>query len=212
MKDVLRFSDTLTWMEYRIATLDEIDLEEILWSQEQHALDDDLTRRVLAADRAALREIERLKLCGEYDAKRSRLAKCIDPDPPEITERFRRIKNGELQPVENFLAGLRSADPQQRSQFKQLYEKGGFANKHYREISHILTCLKSAHKPKGRPGATPPWRNVVDALDEMRVAVADGLSIPQAARAAAENEALAGTDNRARYFERLFRQRAKLRE
>jgi hypothetical protein len=78
--------------------------------------------------------------------------------------------------------------------------------------NQVLLCLEKAKKPKGRPGVSPPWRNVVGALDAMRFAVAEGVSIPQAARDAAAREGRAEEESRARYFEKLYRKRAGLRE
>jgi hypothetical protein len=207
---VLRYNENLTYLDALIAGRDEIEIEETLWrSSKREDLD---LQRYSEVEREALREIERLKLAGTYEAERARLAAKLPPTSPESIRFGERIRAGEFEPLQNFLAGLKSADPEQRARFQSLYEEGGFANKTPVEMWHIISCLEPAKKAKGRPNAIPPWRNVVASLDAMRLAVHAGVSIPQAARDAAEQEGRAEQENRAKYFERLFRQRQKLRQ
>lgn len=210
MNDQPTYNDKLTITEYRIAACDEIDLESIVWDERDPS--DEWMRRYHEADRAALREIERLKLAGKYEIERARLSAYLEPPNPAHERLAQRIENGEFEPMRNFLDGVRSPDLGQRERFEQLYVEGELADKTPREFWHILLCLEQAKKPKGRPGISPPWRNVVGALDAMRLAVANGNTIPQAAREAAAKEGRAEQHNRARYFEKLYRQRAALRE
>ncbi len=210
MSDEPRYNDRLTMSEYRIAACDEIALEAIVW--DGRAPRDEWEARFLEADKAALREIDRLKIAGIYEAERARLAARLDPEPRVFAEIAARLEAGELEPLNNFLRGLRSPDPDQRARFERLYEQADLAGKSPRECWHILSCLEPAQKPRGRPPATPPWRNVAQQLDAMRLAVAGGASIPQAARDAAAGEGRAEEESRARYFEKLYRQRAALRE
>lgn len=210
MSDEPHYNDKLTFSEYRIAACDEVDLESIVWDERDSS--NERLRRYHEADRAALREIERLKLAGTYEAERARLAAYLEPPNPAHDRLAQRIENGEFEPMRNFLDGVRSPDLEQRERFESLYEKAKLADKSPREFWHILLCLEKAKKPKGRPGVSPPWRNVVGALDAMRFAVAKGASIPQAARDAAAREGRAEEESRARYFEKLFRERVRLRE
>lgn len=210
MNDEPRYNDKLTFSEYRIAACDEIDLESIVWDERDSS--DEWLRRYHEADRTALREIERLKLAGTYEIERARLAAYLEPPNPAHERLAKRIENGEFEPMRNFMDGLRSPDLGQRERFERLYEQAELADKTPREFWHILRCLEKAKKPKGRPGVSPPWRNVVGALDAMRFAVAEGVSIPQAARDAAAREGRAEEESRAGYFEKLYRKRAGLRE
>ncbi|WP_371054353.1 hypothetical protein [Rhodosalinus sp. K401] len=212
MSDEPRYNERMTMSEYRIAACDEIDLEAIVWKG--RAARSSLLQFASCeeADKAALREIDRLKIAGIYEAERARLAARLDPQPGVFAEIAARLEAGELGPLNNFLRGLRSPDPDQRARFERLYEQAELAGKSPRECWRILSCLEPARKPPGRPSATPPWRNVVQHLDAMRLAVAGGASIPQAARDAAAGEGRAEEESRARYFEKLYRQRAALRE
>ncbi|PIV79076.1 MAG: hypothetical protein COW54_05935 [Rhodobacteraceae bacterium CG17_big_fil_post_rev_8_21_14_2_50_63_15] len=200
----------MAYFDALIAGRDEIEIEESLWRSRARK-DDDL-ERYSEVERAALREIERLKTEGTYKAERARLAAKLPPRSPELVKLGERVQSGEFEPLQNFLAGLKSADPEQRARFQRLYEEGDFANKAPSETWHIISCLEPAKKAKGRPNAMPPWRHVVSYLDEMRLAVRAGASIPQAARDAAAMEGFAEQASRAKYFERLYRQRALLRK
>lgn len=210
MSNEPRYNDKLTFSEYRIAACDEIDLEFIVWDERDPS--DEWLRRYHEADRAALREIERLKLAGTYEIERARLAAYLEPPNPVHERLAQRIENGEFEPMRNFSDGLRSPDIGQRERFERLYEEAELADKTPREFWHILLCLEKAKKPKGRPGVSPPWRNAVGAMDAMRFAVAGGATVPQAARDAAAKEGRVAQDNRAKYFEKLYRQRSALRE
>ncbi len=210
MSDEPRYSDKLTFLEYRIAACDEIDLEAIVWDERTPS--NEWLRRYHEADRAALREIERLKLAGTYEIERARLATYLESPSPAHERLAQRIENDEFEPMRNFLVGLRSPDQEQSERFERLYCEAELADKAPSECWHILACLEKAKKPKGRPGVSPPWRNVVTALDAMRLLVASGATIPQAAREMAANEGRAAQGSRARYFEKLYRQREALRE
>jgi hypothetical protein len=211
MSDAPRYSDKLTMTEFRIAALAEIDLEAMLW--ESREPDDDLERRYHEADKAALREIDRLKIAGEYELERRRLVALLDPPQPAFVQLIERIDASDFSPWENFYSGLNSPDPDQRARFERLYEKEKMSGRALHEARHILECLEPAkRKREGRPKAIPPWRNVVEHLDAMRLAVAGGASIAQAASEAAIREGRVNADSRAQYFERRYRQRMALRE
>ena len=208
---VPRYNEQLSMAEYRIAACDEVDLEAIVWQEREPECD--TARRYHEADKAALREIERLKLSGAYEAERARLANYLEPPSPMIQRLMQRIEAGDFEPLNNFMDGLKSPDPDQRARFQRLYEGAELGDKTPRELWHILECLESAKKEKeGRPKAIPPWRNVLHQMDAMRLVVANGSTIPEAARQVAQDEREQGVENRAKYFERLYRQRADLRK
>lgn len=201
----LRYSEKLTVAEQQIAARDELDIEAA--ALDCLGSDDDFTIQCLGEYKAALRMIDSLKIEGRYEAERARLSTHWQPVPmPSMSEERLRV----LSVLGNFTAGLRSPDPEQRARFQQLKEMIG--KKTPAETWPILACLEVAKRPKGRPGASPPWRNVASYLDAMRLSVAAGATIPQAARDAADSEGRPTRENRAGYFERLYRQRAALRE
>lgn len=196
----MKYSDRLTLEEYRIATCGELDIEAI-------ALQSKCRDDIIAAKRA-LREIDRMKLAGTYDDERARLAEFLDePAFPELPDQARE----DVSALTNFLAGLNSPDVIQRELFRHLYDRGGLSEKSLGEALHILRPLQAAKHRKGAKQLVPPWRNVAEALDEMRLDVAAGRSIPEAARRAARAET-GGAENRAGTLERHYRARMSLRE
>lgn len=204
-------SDSLTYTESRIAALDEIELEAIVWGERDPPTE--RLRRYHDADRAALREIDRLKIAGTYEAERARLAAYLKPPSPQWEHFLQRAKAGEFEPWENFSKGLHSPDPDQRERFERLYREGEWGEKTPREFWYVLECLEPAKGRKtGRPKAIPPWHNVAQQLDAMRLLVSAGDSIPQAAREQARIEGLAHADSRADYFDQMYRERMALRE
>jgi len=207
-----RYSPTLTWTEFRIAASDETDLEQIVWESSTDV--DDGRKRYDEADVAALREIDRLKVAGEYAVERARLAALLEPPSPSMQRIAQRIETGEIEPLRNFMDGLKSPDPVQRTRFERLYEKEGLAEKTPREFWHLLECLEPAkRKREGRPNIIPPWRGVASEMDAMRLLIARGASIPEAAREAARREGRQNVspDNRSKYLENLYRQKMALR-
>ena len=210
MKKELRYNDEITMAEYQIAVCDEIDIEATVWDS-QNGLDD-FDRRTLASDRAVLREIEKLKLSGKYKARRRQLSAKLEPSLIEHRRFIKTIQNLDFGPLENFMDGLNSSDADQKARFQRLYNEAGLGGKMPCECVHILNCLEKGKKHKGRPGVSPPWRNVVASLDAMRFAVAAGLTIPQAAQSVANGEGDAMAESRAHRYEKLFRQRQAIRE
>ena len=214
MSEALRYNDRLTMSEYRIASLDEIDLEALIWEHPEPSTD--LHRLYQEADRAALRKIDGLKTAGEYEAERARLATYIEPIPEDLLRIQKRIADYDYSPLNNFLAGLASRDAEQRARFEELYKTAGLAEKSVPEVLHILQCLEPARGARsGRPKAIPPWRNEIDRLEEMRLAVQAGRSIPDAAKiqAAKPEFKRRGTpENQAEYLGKLYRKRQALRE
>lgn len=203
-----------------VAVYDEIRLEEIVFEIENQDEIENVEKMESAICKAALREIDRLKSAGEYESEIARLASDYEKRT-QFFERSAKIAQSaelgdrfeERGPLGNLLDGLRSPDQEQRARFQRLSETERFNERDPVEYWHILECLEPAKKRtrKGRPSVVPPWRNVVEHLDRMRMSVAQGASIPEAARQAAEEEGKPQAENRAKYFERLYRERAALR-
>ncbi len=198
----------LEMWEYRFATCDELDLERLVI--EQGVPTDDFTREGLAQDKRALREIDRLKIDGTYDEERRRLFARVPDDPLNIRG---KIDSDFLRAVDNLLAGLNSSDLEQRARFRRLYEAYDLESKTPYETRDLIMVLETAkRRPKvGRPAICPPWENVVEHLDKMRLLVATGVPIPEAARNAATAEGRMQHASRAKYFEGLYRKRVALR-
>ena len=105
----IRYNDFLTMAQYFIASREEVDIEAMAWDCREKA-----ESRDSEAAREALREIDRLKLAGEYEAERARLAKYLDPPSPAVKHLAQRARSGEFGPFQNFLDGLSSPDPDHR--------------------------------------------------------------------------------------------------
>ena len=205
MTDEMRWNKNLSYREACIAYLEELDIEN--QTLQIGAPQDALDLKALAAKKAALREIDRLKVSGEYGRERKRLA-ALDDKPHALREQPKDLPD--LRPVENFVRGCNSPDPEQRARFQALKKEIG--GKSPAEVWYILACLEPAQRPKGRPGASPPWRHVAAQMEAMRLAVAEGVLPLEAARNEAAKDRRADTENRARYLERLYRQKMALRE
>ncbi|WP_149866320.1 hypothetical protein [Tropicimonas marinistellae] len=191
---------------------DEVVIEAMVW--ENREPETEAERKDLEAGKEALREIDRLKIDGTYEIERARFAALVDPPSPTLARLIERVANGENSPFQNLLDGLdRNPDPEQRARFERLYQEGDFDHKTPREIWHILECLESAKKPKGRPSISPPWRNEVEHMDAMRLSIASGatVTVPEAARATAANESRVSAE-RPNDLAKLYRAKMKLRE
>jgi hypothetical protein len=203
------YSRQLTWREMLIAACDEIDLEERVLRYQFDA--DPWAGKYRAEEVAALREIDRLKIHGEYETARSRLSAILADEPSWTSQLMEVVASLDLAPMNNFSMGLQSPDEDQRARFRAVIDMPEIGEATPGEIWSILRCMESAKMHKGRPTVSPPWRNVASHLDAMRLDVARGASIPFAARNAASREGGAGQHSRAKYFERLFRDRQKIR-
>lgn len=203
------YSRQLTWREMLIAAHDEIDLEESVLSYPFDA--DPWAAKYRAEGVAALREIDQLKIDGEYETERSRLSAILADEPSWTSQVAEVAASLDLAPLNNFSMGLQSPDEDQRARFRAMADMPEIGEATPGEIWSILRCMEPAKMHKGRPTVSPPWRNVASHLDAMRLDVARGASIPFAARDAASREGGAGQHSRAKYFERLFRDRQKIR-
>lgn len=211
----------LTYIEFLIATRDEVDVEAELLSLIEEG---DAGSDFLTDTRNALHEIERLKLSGCYQAERERLARiyaehdkakiaeirCRNPNVPDL-DRFKP------DPVlrerfENLMKGLKSPDVKQRARFRQFRDATGLADRVPWETLPLIGALEKAKEKQGRPSSNPRWREIAWALDDMRLLVSRGLSIPQAAKEVAKKEGRSNKISRAEYFERSYRKREKLRK
>jgi hypothetical protein len=202
-------NEILTSKDYYLACCDELEIEADLVQLQKKPEQTDTETREAEAKRAALRDIDRLKISGDYEAERTRLAKRYaspsDFGGARLSPAFTKSWN-------NLRAGLRSPDLDQRARFVAFYEAADLGRKLPRDIVDLISVLEPAKKPKGRPRVSVPWSNVAWALDGMRQLVADGSSIPEAARQVAATEAAAQEDSRAKRYEKLYRDRLKLRE
>jgi hypothetical protein len=209
MSGPLIYSPQLTWRQMLIASCDEIDLEERVLRYPFDA--DPWLAKYRAEEVAALREIDRLKIAGEYEKERSRLSDILADRPIWPSQVMEVVASLDLAPLNNFSMGLQSPDEGQRARFRAMVDMPEIGEATPGEIWSILRCIEPAKMHKGRPTVSPPWRNVASHLDAMRLDVARGASIPFAARDAASREGGAGQHSRAKYFERLFRDRQKIR-
>lgn len=206
MSDPPRYSDALTYREFLIGSRDELDIEAEFQQSLPEA--DNWLRRFVAEQQAALREIDELKIAGRYWFERGRLAGLIEP--PQLPDV--RPNPAAMRALDNYCAGMKSPDADQRARFEAFSRAANIEAATLWEALPLLNVLDPAQRPKGRPRVNPPWRNEAGALDAMRLQTAAGASIPEAARQAAAAEGQLNRQSRAKRFERLFRQRAVLRE
>ncbi len=203
-------NELLQSREYYVAAMDELDIEaELEPRQDGNSLEDPED----AAKRAALREIDGLKVNGEYERARARYWEDLGLEnyqpreglrlPAEAQEFFKRWRN--------LREGLNSPDPVQRERFQKFFEAANIRDRPLQQANDLIAVLEPAKKKRGRKKETPPWRNEATALEAMRLLRHGGLSIPQAAQQVALEEGLAEEESRAKYFERLYRDRLKLR-
>jgi len=172
---------------------------------------------IIATQKKALREIDRLVMTGTYEEELARLRKPTRPEiefVPDPTVKPFKFDPEFVARLNNFMAGLRSPDPAQRARFQKFSQAFGLGSKTPRQIVDYLWALEPAKDTgeRGRPKLNPPWLNVAWALDEMRLKQAGGLEIVEASRQVAEEEGQPGLEERAKYFRRHYRARQKLRE
>lgn len=119
-----------------------------------------------------------------------------------------------LDEFDNFSRGLRSPDLEIRQIFQDAFDHFEMGKKSLVACRVIMRVARRVEEPKqrGRPPALPPWRNEVDALDAMRLHILNGTSIPRAAKMVADAEERANATSRADRFEKLYRDRMRLRD
>lgn len=169
-----------------------------------------------------LQRIDQLEVERRYEAERAALrAKVVETDAVKEIDAAMNQLRGHLEnrsvqklldDTQNFLAGLKSPDLAQRARFECAAEHGQLMEKTPGEIAPFLAIIERAKGRKGRPAVNPPWLHETTQMSEIRLKVSSGLSIPVAARETADREGRANASSRAKYFERLFRQKQSLRE
>lgn len=191
------------YADWRFAHGDELDIEDELLDM---AASDNFRADLVCA----LRRIDRTKVDGTYDAQRAELRKKLEHlRLPAIELSEGQMRAAEL--VSNFAAGCRSPDPDQRRRFKKLLERIGADC--LGEWMDVMAAIEPAKRHKGKRRISPPWRNVAEHMDAMRSLLAsEDISIPEAARRIADGEGRAQRRSRAEYFEKMYRQKAALRE
>lgn len=203
--------DGLTYAELRIAKADELEIEhELIRAMEQG---ETWGAAPCLELRSALRQIDAWKAARVYERERTLLREKVAALlPPLIHPDERKMQEAEREweHMANLFRGLKSPDPQERADFTALFER--IRDMSFRDGLAFVRPLKKAKGAGGRPSAKPPWRHIAPFLEQMRVDVANGTSIPGAARAAAEAEGKAQKASRAEYFEQLYRDRMRLRE
>lgn len=166
----------------------------------------------LTAFRQALRAIDALKISGRYDQEIGKLRLNL----PKSDVRYYNDKAQDFaRAYGNLMAGLRSPDPAQRANFRKLMDELDLWEKVPGDVpKSLLPVLEAAKKPKGRKSAIVPWANEQQHMDLMRLAVAAGQSVLDAARACAADAIERNVDQteRAKTLAKLYRQKMALRE
>lgn len=203
-------NELLQSQEYYVAAMEELDIEAELEPRGGGGDEEDPED---SAMRAALREIDGLKVNGQYERTRTRYWEDLDLDSYHLGEGlvFSPGQREFLQRWRNLREGMSSPDPAQAQSFQKFFEVAKIREIPLQQVNDLIAVLESAKKKRGRKKESPAWRNEVVALDIMRVLCAGGLSIPQAAQQVALEEGRAEAESRAKYFERLYRDRLKLR-
>lgn len=205
----LGVNEMLTRKDYYIGCYEELELEEeLIFQLHQGGLAESRIAETEAM-RAALREIDQLKISGNYEAERERFRKFYQTKP---TGQGIKIDPTFARNWSNLRSGMTSPDLKQRARFQAFYVAAELGPKPPRDIADLIAVLEPAKGKNGRPGLRVPWSNDLSALDEMRILEATGQSIPKAAQQVAATEGKAQQDNRAKRFEKLFRDRRKLRK
>lgn len=224
------FSPTVTYRDRLVADFSEIDLEERLfvWKRERRILESRGEKQCKDRQREsneiimALHQIDDLIAKGTYGKERQRLRNEVAIACKEAETSVRsKLKFAPpeadldvLAEWTNFSKGLHSKDPEIRKIFQDAFEQLEMGDKAIFECMTIMKLARRIDDPKqrGRPPATPPWRNEVDALDAMRLHVFDEMTIPRAAKIVADAEGKTNAASRAERFEKLYRDRMKLRD
>lgn len=206
----LMATEELTMAEYRLAILDEIDIEGLLceYLESPEELMSDSGKAHALELQHALRTIDELKGNGTYETTRARLRQKIPPEPVYPDE------VPEIEHLNNVLSGMDSPDDAQRRRFHDLWNATNLGEMSFREALPILRNQERAKKGKGgRPAIQPKWRNELWALEKMEGLI-PSKSVPEAARLIAEAELQKHStkESRAKLFERNYRKRRKLRE
>ncbi len=179
-----KYDEQHSMAEFYIASRDEIEIEAAYFGCSK------LYREDL---RQALIVIDRLKMAGKYDEYREQKLRSM-----KLREQAKALADAypnmpDTDDLTNFLRGLNSANPKVRAEFGELYVREGFATKFYPEVRHLLRMLPRVTVGKRGPKPLrPPWRDANDAMDNMRLFLADGLNLSDAALEAARRERQVG--------------------
>ncbi len=209
MSDV-RYSEELLLWEYRLAVLDEIDIEGMVWEMTgKHLIK--VGQQDFHALKHALRRIDELKSKGNYEQERERLRSLLGQESTSL-----EILDQDFAPLSNFFVGVDSADPAQQKRFRRMADAIGIWDMGLQEAWPILKCLEKGQKKKeGSPRKLPPWRDKARLLEGMRDDIARGLfkTVRASAIAAAEKSGpLHTVDNRAKVLARDYKNKMSLRE
>lgn len=214
------FGTPLTFVEWALASYDETSLEK--QAIDSLKKDDDWNLEYRQLFKEALKAVDSLKISGAYQAERLRLANIIKEADKDIARESREKFNewwhsAEMREfmshVSNLLAGIRSPNLDQRARFRALMDELELWDKAPKEIPvSLLRTLERAKLSKGRKSIPTPWANETEHMDAMRLAVARGVEIIDAARVRAALEQTAGEDERAKTLAKLYRKKMALRE
>ena len=223
----LMYSSDVTWEEYLLCC-DENDIEATLLNCLADQPQDDLSLREIAEHRLALQTIDRTKISGDYEqCRQAALVKvraateqsmlAFEKANPGIGKRFEEweadadklAENGRH--LSNLFAGKKSPDPAQAARFHRIYDELDMGKKTYADVEAILPMLERAKVTKRKPSLPTPWTNEIHHMDAMRLLIAAGKTIAQAAKQRADEEGRAGAVERAKTLAKLYRKRVKLR-
>ena len=186
-----------------------------LWDEEEieaSALDLEIDQPHLEAFRQALRAIDKLKMSGRYDEEIAKLRRNL-PEPR--SQYYTDEARGFVRDVGNLMSGVRSPDPEQAASFRKLMDELELWEKVPGDVpKSLLAVLEPAKKRRGRKSAIVPWANEQQNMDLMRLAVASGQSVSDAARACAADAIERNVDQaeRAKTLAKLYRKKMALRE
>jgi hypothetical protein len=149
------FAETLASKDYYVGCYDELEIEEGLYRLRKSGDRSGLESAEAEAMRAALREIDRLKISGDYEVERVLLRKRYESKP--------RLKDWKLDSAfskywENFRAGMKSPDLDQRARFLAFYDAAELGRMLPTEIVDLIAVL--AVRVSACPGATLRGRSM----------------------------------------------------
>lgn len=205
--------------DYYVAWIDELEIEARLLGQLDGKVDVNGEGNEEKAMRAALREIDRLKIEGCLVSERARLQKLpeiegLDRTLDRAISKLIRDDTGFLKNWDNLRQGMNSPDPEQAERFNKFFDAAGLGPKTPREIVDLIGVLepaKTRKKPGRKPIPVPKWRNDTAVLDEMLALVNRGMSVKAASERIAEEEASGREESRAKRLANFYRDRQKLR-